>query len=96
MKEENIDEESEVSDQEDPCEDSGSEQEDVLLHEENVNHEADQTPPKNGDSFEVAKTKKKVHKLSLKKTEDYNEKLKKRGVIYVARIPPRMTPTKLK
>lgn len=35
-------------------------------------------------------------KLSLEATEDFNEKLKKRGVVYVARIPPRMTPTKLK
>jgi len=40
--------------------------------------------------------KKKVHKLSLTKTEDFNEKLKKRGVIYVARVPPRMNPTKIK
>jgi ESF2/ABP1 family protein len=38
----------------------------------------------------------KVHKLSLKKTEDFNAKLRKRGVIYVARIPPKMTPTKIK
>lgn len=32
----------------------------------------------------------------MKKTRDFNETLNKRGVIYVARIPPRMTPTKLK
>lgn len=38
----------------------------------------------------------KVHKLSYTKTTDFNEQLKKRGVIYIARIPPRMTPTKLK
>ena len=38
----------------------------------------------------------KIHRLSLKKTEDFNAKLKKRGVLYIARIPPRMTPTKLK
>ena len=38
----------------------------------------------------------KVHKLSLATTQNFNEKLRKRGVIYVARIPPRMTPTKLK
>jgi ESF2/ABP1 family protein len=42
------------------------------------------------------KKKPKVHKLSLAKTEDFNEKLRKRGVVYVARIPPRMTPTKVK
>ena len=39
---------------------------------------------------------KKVHKLSLEKTKDFNEILRRRGVIYVARVPPRMTPTKLK
>ena len=39
---------------------------------------------------------KKIHKLSLTETEDFNEKLKKRGVLYIARIPPRMTPTKVK
>mmetsp|Transcript_2690 Transcript_2690/g.4184 ORF Transcript_2690/g.4184 Transcript_2690/m.4184 type:complete len:286 (+) Transcript_2690:229-1086(+) len=42
------------------------------------------------------KKKKKVHKLSLEKTEDFNAKLQKRGVLYIARIPPRMNPTKIK
>ena len=32
----------------------------------------------------------------MKKTKDFNETLRKRGVLYVARIPPKMTPTKLK
>lgn len=61
--------------------------------------ESAQSDDEHGDAKEdepPSKKTKKVHKLSLKKTEDYNEKLKKRGVIYVARIPPRMTPTKLK
>jgi ESF2/ABP1 family protein len=40
--------------------------------------------------------KRKIHKLSLTETENFNEKLKKRGVLYIARIPPRMTPTKVK
>lgn len=42
------------------------------------------------------KKKKKVHRLELTETENFNEKLRKRGVIYIARIPPRMTPTKVK
>ena len=42
------------------------------------------------------KKKRKVHKLSLDKTHDLNAALLRRGVIYVARIPPRMTPTKIK
>lgn len=40
--------------------------------------------------------KKKVHKLTLEETEDFNEKLRKRGVVYLARVPPRMGPTKVK
>mmetsp|Transcript_20179 Transcript_20179/g.29952 ORF Transcript_20179/g.29952 Transcript_20179/m.29952 type:complete len:257 (+) Transcript_20179:106-876(+) len=40
--------------------------------------------------------KRKVFKLSLEKTEDFNEKLRKRGVIYLSRIPPRMNPVKVK
>ena len=39
---------------------------------------------------------KKIHKLSLTETSKFNEELKKRGVIYIARVPPRMTPTKIK
>ena len=42
------------------------------------------------------KRSKKIHKLTLTETENFNEKLRKRGVVYVARIPPRMTPTKIK
>lgn len=42
------------------------------------------------------KRPKKVHRLSLEKTQDFNETLRRRGVVYVARVPPRMTPTKIK
>lgn len=54
----------------------------------------------NGDDEEPSETtgkkKKKVHRLELTETENFNEKLRKRGVVYIARIPPRMTPTKIK
>ncbi|GKY92234.1 hypothetical protein MPSEU_000194600 [Mayamaea pseudoterrestris] len=53
----------------------------------------------NGDENSASATTSKpriVHKLSLTKTEDFNKVLKRRGVIYIARVPPRMTPTKLK
>jgi ESF2/ABP1 family protein len=37
------------------------------------------------------------HKLSLEQTErDFNRVLRKRGVVFISRVPPRMTPTKLK
>lgn len=42
------------------------------------------------------KKKKKIHKLSLEETEDFNAKLRKRGVVYISRIPPRMGPSKVK
>ena len=42
------------------------------------------------------KRKKKVRKLKLDATEDFNEKLSKRGIVYLSRVPPRMTPSKVK
>ena len=53
-------------------------------------------PNDDDNSVPVAKKPRKIHKLSLTETEDFNKKLKKRGCIYVARVPPRMTPTKIK
>ena len=44
----------------------------------------------------ASKKKKKVHKISLKKTEDFNARLRKRGVLYIARVPPRMGPAKIR
>ena len=40
--------------------------------------------------------KKKVRKLKLSATEDFNAKLQKRGIVYLARVPPRMGPAKVK
>ena len=54
------------------------------------------TDETNSDGEDRPKKRRKIHKLSLKKTEDFNAKLKKRGVVYIARVPPKMTPTKLK
>jgi ESF2/ABP1 family protein len=49
------------------------------------------------ESLDANKTQKpRQHRLSLTEAEDFNKKLKRRGVIYIARVPPRMTPTKLK
>lgn len=77
-----------------------NEEENSSLNEEEENEVDDaddgKEPEINNDGEDPPEKKKKVHKLSMKKTEDFNETLKKRGVIYVARIPPRMTPTKLK
>ncbi|KAL9186193.1 hypothetical protein ACHAXT_005431 [Thalassiosira profunda] len=40
--------------------------------------------------------KKKVRKLKLSATEDFNAKLRKRGIVYLSRVPPRMGPAKVK
>ena len=40
--------------------------------------------------------KKKVRKLKLSATEDFNAKLQKRGIVYLSRVPPRMGPAKVK
>ena len=50
-------------------------------------------------SKKKGKTKKKSSVFGdrfLAQTENFNVKLRKRGVVYVARVPPRMTPTKVK
>jgi ESF2/ABP1 family protein len=76
------------------------------LEEENPQNknevlEEEQTGEMSGEqsdqsSDDAPRRKKRIHKLSLTKTTDFNEKLKKRGVIYVARVPPRMNPSKIK
>lgn len=55
-----------------------------------------ETDDSDEDNITTSEKKRKVFKLSLDKTEDFNEKLRKRGVVYISRIPPRMNPTKVK
>jgi ESF2/ABP1 family protein len=77
---------------------SGSEAVEEEVGNKHIDKEDEEEEAEELDAEELDATepRRKVHKLSLKKTEDFNAKLKKRGVIYIARIPPRMTPTKLK
>eukprot|EP00571_Detonula_confervacea_P010863 CAMPEP_0172302112 /NCGR_PEP_ID=MMETSP1058-20130122/3866_1 /TAXON_ID=83371 /ORGANISM="Detonula confervacea, Strain CCMP 353" /LENGTH=290 /DNA_ID=CAMNT_0013012471 /DNA_START=72 /DNA_END=944 /DNA_ORIENTATION=+ len=51
-----------------------------------------------GDEIPDAKSKKpkKVRKLKLSATHDFNAKLQKRGILYLSRVPPRMGPAKVK
>ncbi len=80
-----------------------------VLPEDGVGEGSEQSPNDSGEHGttsqeegqqqqlkETKKKKKKVHKLSLEETEDFNAKLKRRGVLYIGRIPPRMGPTKAK
>ena len=68
--------------------------------DEDVDEEFSTSAMENNDDKEeqapLSQQKRKVHRLSLHRTEDFNAALRQRGVLYVARIPPRMTPTKLK
>ncbi|KAL7436204.1 hypothetical protein ACHAXM_005071 [Skeletonema potamos] len=48
------------------------------------------------DNKPKEKKKKKVRKLKVSATEDFNAKLQKRGIVYISRVPPRMTPSKVK
>jgi len=45
---------------------------------------------------EAVTKKRKLRRLDMAQVEDYNEKLKRRGVVYIARIPPAMGPAKVK
>lgn len=47
-----------------------------------------------GKAKKVAK--RPLRPLSKKKVESYNEGLKKRGVVYLSRVPPFMKPAKVK
>ena len=72
-----------------------------LSHDENVEEEESDMEELNdvdthNDGTTGKKKKKKEKVLSLEDVEDFNAKLKKRGVIYLSRIPPRMGPTKIK
>eukprot|EP00568_Trieres_chinensis_P002279 CAMPEP_0183294062 /NCGR_PEP_ID=MMETSP0160_2-20130417/2527_1 /TAXON_ID=2839 ORGANISM="Odontella Sinensis, Strain Grunow 1884" /NCGR_SAMPLE_ID=MMETSP0160_2 /ASSEMBLY_ACC=CAM_ASM_000250 /LENGTH=319 /DNA_ID=CAMNT_0025455293 /DNA_START=36 /DNA_END=995 /DNA_ORIENTATION=+ len=68
--------------------------------------EAEQSDPGEGNEVEEPKDskneekkekkKKKVRRLSLTEAEDFGAKLRRRGVVYVSRIPPRMGPAKMK
>ncbi|CAB9508569.1 Activator of basal transcription 1 [Seminavis robusta] len=65
--------------------------------EEEEQGDSDNEKDKSKDDKKKRKKSKQVFGEDwLAETENFNVKLKKRGVIYVARVPPRMTPTKLK
>lgn len=44
----------------------------------------------------VEKVKRPLKPLNKKKVDRYNEGLKKRGVVYLGRVPPFMKPAKIK
>lgn len=55
--------------------------------------------PGNSDGLvqgHVGKMKRPLKPLNKKKVDRYNEGLKKRGVVYLSRVPPFMKPAKIK
>jgi len=64
--------------------------------DDNIEDACEEIEEKTKSTDATIKKPRRVQKLSLAETEDFNAKLKKRGVLYVARVPPRMTPTKIK
>lgn len=48
------------------------------------------------NGVEKVKVKRPLKPLNKKKVESYNEGLKKRGVVYLSRVPPFMKPAKIK
>ena len=80
------DSENDLNDHENEKEESDKEEQSLELKNDEIDKKKDKKEKK----------KKKVYKLSLEDVEDFNAKLKKRGVIYLSRIPPRMGPAKIK
>jgi ESF2/ABP1 family protein len=88
-KEEEEDSEEEVNEESEQSEVEQDDDDDVVDDEEGDDDDEAQQE-------EEPRKKRKIHKLSLEKTQDFNETLRKRGVIYLARVPPRMNPAKVK
>jgi ESF2/ABP1 family protein len=82
-------------DDDDDASDS-SKDETQSLKDEGVDDDQPDAEEQEQEEKSEPKRPRKIHKLSLTTTQNFNEKLRKRGVLYVARIPPRMSPTKLK
>jgi len=80
----------------------------TVIKEDTSKHDAAPSKVTSDISPEVTKTKedekrqnekpikRQRRKLSLTETENFNEKLRRRGVLYFSRIPPRMGPAKMK
>lgn len=80
--------------------DDGDDGEDVAAAAESSDHNhldgIDSEDEPDYDETTHSKKKKKAFKLSLTETANFNEKLHQRGVLFIARIPPKLTPTKIK
>lgn len=100
----NSEEEKESSGSEESSESEGENEETTIKKEssenEDVENEEEEDKVDDEESKEgvpkTTKKKKKDHRLDISKVDNFNEKLRRRGVLYIARIPPRMNPSKIK
>jgi ESF2/ABP1 family protein len=101
MTKKKVSEGDEPGDEEDHDQDEHSVDDNQNDESENDQANYDFDQPDNGqhdddDKHHDSDFPKKVHRLDLTKTQDFNAALRKRGVVYLSRIPPRMNPTKVK
>lgn len=81
--------------------DSASDEEgdNAIEHDESMydgdNADEGQSADEQSDNLDKSR-KKKIRKLKLDTTQDFNTTLSKRGILYLSRIPPRMGPSKIK
>lgn len=101
----NSEEEKESSGSEESSESEGENEETTIRNENSENEDVENEEQKEDkvddeESKEgvpkTTKKKKKDHRLDISKVDNFNEKLRRRGVLYIARIPPRMNPSKIK
>lgn len=81
-----------------PSEEESSERESVSAHDRDDSTSSNQPQQCESDDNQqnTAKKEKKVRKLRLDATADFNKTLSRRGIVYLSRIPPRMGPSKVK
>jgi ESF2/ABP1 family protein len=65
-------------------------------HNDNLDPTEQQMHSDDEEQQEEERPRKKVRKLKLTATQDFNATLSKRGILYLSRIPPRMGPSKVK
>ena len=63
---------------------------------EKINNEIHDNNEQTSEKTDMKRKKKKIRKIDLDQAQDFNDKLKKRGIVYLARIPPGMGPSKVK
>jgi ESF2/ABP1 family protein len=80
----------------DDDDDDGSDNEESDCSHNNDDEDDDDDKGGKGSVSNSEPNQRKVFKLSQTKSRDFTEALRRRGVVYMSRIPPRMNPAKVK